>query len=124
MDLTNVVVHCPTEELAKAVLKKASKINSDWNEAKIELGMALWRTDGVESCFGINKTLCDNIDYCIKKGYKTISAEEFLKEPKITRVEVITDNGREYVNWHKDNNVEVLMQDDGRTMKIVIKRGL
>ena len=39
-----------------------------------------------------------------------------------TRVEVIDENGRSYVNWHPDNIVKFDMQDDGRTMKIFIKR--
>jgi len=37
-----------------------------------------------------------------------------------TRVEVIDENGRSYVNWNKDNKVEISMQDDDRTIKIFI----
>jgi hypothetical protein len=36
---------------------------------------------------------------------------------KITRVEVITDTGRDYVNWKDDNDITALHQDDGRTLK-------
>ena len=39
---------------------------------------------------------------------------------KVTRVEVIDKKGRSYVNWNKNNQVKVLLQDNGRTMKIVI----
>lgn len=46
-----------------------------------------------------------------------------MKELKnCTRVEVIDENGRSYVNWHPDNIVKFDMQDDGRTLKIFIKR--
>ena len=39
-----------------------------------------------------------------------------------TRVEVIDENGRSYVNWNKDNIVEISMQDNDRTIKIFIQK--
>jgi len=39
-----------------------------------------------------------------------------------TRVEVIDENGRSYVSWDDRNEVKVSVQDDGRTLKIFIKR--
>lgn len=39
----------------------------------------------------------------------------------LTRVEVIDQNGRSYVNWKDDNNVELSYQDNNRTLKIFIK---
>lgn len=41
---------------------------------------------------------------------------------KITRVEVIDENGRSYVNWKEDNKIEVLFQDNNKTMKIFITK--
>lgn len=41
---------------------------------------------------------------------------------KVTRVEVIDEDGRAYVNWNKNNHVEVHLQDDDRTMKVFITR--
>jgi len=38
----------------------------------------------------------------------------------VVRVEVIDENGRSYVNWNKDNVVNISIQDEGRTMKIFI----
>lgn len=38
----------------------------------------------------------------------------------VVRVEVIDENGRSYVNWKKDNIVNISIQDEGRTMKIFI----
>ena len=32
---------------------------------------------------------------------------------RITRVEVITDTGRDYVCWEDDNDITVSYQDDG-----------
>jgi hypothetical protein len=45
---------------------------------------------------------------------------DFLKYyPEVTRVEVITNNGREYVQ-HECSNVQVSLQDDGQTIKVFL----
>ena len=41
------------------------------------------------------------------------------KLERVTRVEVIDDTDRKYVNWEVDN-VIISLQDAGRTMKIFI----
>ena len=41
---------------------------------------------------------------------------------KVTRVEVIDEKGRSYVNWKDNNKVKLSLQDDGRTLKIFIER--
>ena len=41
---------------------------------------------------------------------------------KITRVEVIDENGRSYVNWEDDNDVTLSYQDDGRTLKVFVNK--
>jgi hypothetical protein len=41
-------------------------------------------------------------------------------EPVITRVEVISDTGRDYVNWNPDNKITTSLQDDGKTLKIFV----
>lgn len=40
----------------------------------------------------------------------------------VTRVEVIDEKGRSYVNWDKDNTVFIQLQDEGRTLKIFIQK--
>lgn len=42
--------------------------------------------------------------------------------PRITRVEVIDENGRSYVNRNDNNKVNVQIQDDGQTLKIFISQ--
>ncbi len=45
---------------------------------------------------------------------------DFLKNyPEATRVEVITNNGREYVQY-ECSNVQVSLQDDGQTIKVFL----
>ena len=41
-------------------------------------------------------------------------------KPVITRVEVITSEGRDYVNWEEDNVVTASLQDKGRTLKVSV----
>ena len=47
---------------------------------------------------------------------------DFLRNfPNVTRVEVITDDGREFVRYDC-SNVQVSLQDDGRTVKVFLKQ--
>jgi hypothetical protein len=47
---------------------------------------------------------------------------DFLRNfPNVTRVEVITDDGREFVRYDS-SNVQVSLQDDGRTVKVFLKQ--
>jgi hypothetical protein len=39
---------------------------------------------------------------------------------KVTRVEIIDENGRSYTNFDPNNKVELSFQDDGRTLKVFI----
>ena len=41
---------------------------------------------------------------------------------RITRVEVIDENGRSYVNWEDDNDVSWQFQDKGKTLKIFVNK--
>jgi len=48
----------------------------------------------------------------------TMPNGDFLKNyPDVTRVEVITDTGREFVRYGC-STVQVSLQDDGRTLKV------
>ena len=47
---------------------------------------------------------------------------DFLKNyPEVTRIEVITDDGREFVRYDC-SNVQVSLQDEGRTLKVFLKQ--
>ena len=39
---------------------------------------------------------------------------------KVTRVEVIDEDGRSYTNFDPNNKVELSFQDDGKTLKVFI----
>jgi hypothetical protein len=51
-----------------------------------------------------------------------ISSLNDKPEPVITRVEVITDTGRDYVRWNKDNVITTSLQDEGRTLKVFVTK--
>jgi hypothetical protein len=45
---------------------------------------------------------------------------DFIKNyPKVTRVEVITNSGREFVRY-ECSDVQVSLQDDGQTIKVFL----
>ena len=45
---------------------------------------------------------------------------DFIKSyPDVTRVEIITNNGREFVQY-ECSNVQVSLQDDGQTIKVFL----
>lgn len=60
--------------------------------------------------------------YGVEKLYDEIVESENtdINTEQVTRVEVIDDTGRAYVNRNQDNAVEVQIQDDGRTLKVFI----
>lgn len=41
----------------------------------------------------------------------------------INRVEVIDENGRSYVNWKPTNKTKLQVQDNGRTLKVLVSQG-
>lgn len=41
---------------------------------------------------------------------------------RITRIEVIDENGRSYVNHEDDNDVTLSYQDDGKTLKVFVNK--
>lgn len=43
-----------------------------------------------------------------------------LQNNQLNRVEIIDKKGRSYVNWNKNNKIELSYQDSGRTLKIFI----
>ena len=45
-----------------------------------------------------------------------------LPTSMITRVEVIDEEGRSYVNWKPNNRTELHIQDNGRTLKIFVSQ--
>ena len=46
-----------------------------------------------------------------------------LPTAMINRVEVIDEKGRSYVNWKPTNRTELQVQDNGRTLKVLVSQG-
>jgi len=51
-----------------------------------------------------------------------IKNNEVVPLSECTRIEVVDDSGRAYVNWSKNNNIKLSLQDDGKTLKIFINK--
>lgn len=95
--------------------------------------MDCWRVvDDLRSGDVDPETLANYYDPKFEKMFKTfeqlISLGRKVEEPNpkplpgCTRVEVIDDAGRTYVNRDTRNTVEISMQDDGKTLKVFVHR--
>lgn len=106
-----------TKELAETLRELRTKF-----DAREHLGMTMVRADAAldrydDAC----KQMPSEDAMAIVDDILERYAEPFMNpEPIITRVEVITDNGREYVSWNKDNVITTSLQDDGKTLKIFV----
>jgi hypothetical protein len=74
---------------------------------------------------GMKVSIIKAIDEALKEGRKlpihgVVKSLPIQDLPNCTRVEVIDQKGRSYVNWKPSNKVRLSMQDDGRTAKIFI----
>ena len=56
----------------------------------------------------------------MNEKYGVVESLPIRALPNCTRVEVIDQKGRSYVNWKPTNKVRLSMQDDGKTVKIFI----
>ncbi len=67
----------------------------------------------------IIKSMLDTLQKVVKQNcnLQNVNAS-FL--PKCTRVEVIDQSGKAYVNWKPTNKVQMMMQDNYRTLKVFI----
>ena len=89
----NEVIHCPTEELAIAVL------NTSQEEGRIRCSILFmqffpWRKHKKDTCFNTRGGY-GNIDFYKKNNYKVITAEEFLKQHNKN-----INNHKPYLVWN------------------------
>lgn len=61
--------------------------------------------------------------YAYYNGFLTgIKQSDTPSLPKVTRVEVIDEKGRSYVNWDNCNVVKAELQDSKKTLKVFISK--
>ena len=117
---------CYTQEQLKANLdyffKKGYIFHSDFE--LIGPHKDKLRYFNVITCKPTNLFIIEDIPNTTELAQKVESLKEDQAptENKITRVEVIGETGREYVNWHNNNKVDLSLQDEGRTLKIFISK--
>jgi len=61
----------------------------------------------------------DEVVERLTKKYQAPNGDFLKNYPDVTRVEVITDEGREFVRY-ECSNVQVSLQDDGQTIKVFL----
>jgi hypothetical protein len=100
---------------------------TDWLELTLDLQKQftlipdIWEyieinsTNSVEEMVEHIRTLNERVKKFRFRNYKTS-----LETSKVTRLEVITSDGRQYVNIDV-NDLELSYQDDGRTLKLFVK---
>ena len=100
-------------------LKEAAKLNFDNKTSRLPIPTSHW----INSEFLQIQNFIEGAKWQQERMY---SEEEEPKQEtsKVTRVEVIQHsppyNGRVYTNYNA-KDVEILFQDDGRTLKIFLK---
>ncbi len=58
----------------------------------------------------------------VKESDAEMIEADVIEAHRLTRVEVIDENGRSYVSWNPDNEVKISVQDGGLTLKIFISK--
>lgn len=100
----------------QAILYELSSL--DQNSGSPQIGFS---NDNV--IFFKSKILCISFMAAFDEYYRT---EKVLSGAmdliRINRVEVIDETGRAYVKYFKEGTVEILLQDDLQTLKVVIKK--
>jgi hypothetical protein len=56
----------------------------------------------------------------MKKKFDDLKLSDIIS--RVTRVEVIDELGRSYVNWDSKNKTDIQFQDDWKTLKIFISK--
>ena len=85
-------IHCPTRELAIAVLKIAHDKGYKWSSKKLYINKTNWYMFNEKSYYCLNLGYFGNTDHNSSK-YTIIEAEEFLKKHNII------NNHKPYLVW-------------------------
>jgi len=72
--------------------------------------------------FGLEIEEMDGGDGYEEFKIRHITKDRLTKLDKCTRVEVIDETGRAYVNWNKESEVSISMQDNEKTLKVFISK--
>lgn len=109
LEITKYVYHIKQEEILEV-----SGYNEDFTEIYHNKGFSF--KDELFSVIAADESVIFNLQL---KDIETFIPQD---HSKITRVEVIDENGRSYVNWKEENRIELYIQDQGRTLKIFINK--
>ena len=80
----------------------------------------------IQICLGGDSIYTEQREAKLVHDIKALSIADvmdMLPTEMITRVEVIDEKGRSYVNWKPTNRIELQVQDNGRTLKVFVSQG-
>lgn len=72
------VVHCVTEEEAKAVLMIAAEHGYCWVSGESYVNETKWHVRKEKAAYFLNSGLLHNVDYFIGNSFTILTAEEFI----------------------------------------------
>jgi hypothetical protein len=65
----------------------------------------------------------EELEDIIDRVVQRLGSSNIIVLEKCTRVEVIDEKGRAYINWMPDNKAALSIQDEGQTLKVFITKG-
>lgn len=84
----NLVVHCPTEDITRKVLKCFHDLGYIWRDGSSCFeGENYWKTYRYNTCFTPFRGRIGCIDLRNLRGYKIMSGEYFVNNYSVTRTE-------------------------------------
>lgn len=76
--MKEIVIHCPTELLAKLLLKSFDKKGLKWSNEESYLKKSYWDDYEQDTCYNPDKGAYCSLKFYKSYGYQIISAEVFL----------------------------------------------
>jgi hypothetical protein len=76
----NMVVHCPTEELANEVLSIADKLGYRWGSGSRYTDYTHWNLYKEKTCYNLTKGLYATVGYYELMEKTIISAKDFIAQ--------------------------------------------
>lgn len=101
------VVHCPTEELAKQVLKIAHEAGMKWWSGNLYIY-------NENTCYKLNEGLYADLKYYTNEGYTILPAEDFIRLNSY----VISDNGSAWFDL--DDPIPVIGKNAGKPIDDIL----
>ena len=108
----NTVVHCPTKELAKKVLKIAHNLGYKWCDGVSYMHVPNQNGYKTNTVYFLHKGTYADKEFALEHKYKVISAEEFinLHNMETRNISLTLEKAKEWYNSDSSDLKEVALQ--------------